>query len=209
MTLNSNGCQHGWSPTQTFIWSRSLWQMKTKMVLLNRVLFWGWWCKLNDNIIYCNLDSYIYQQAYVRYIWLSGAGHGINILGSKQNSRHFADDIFICIFLYENWIFNQISLKFVPKRAIDHTWYTNTGLDWRRIDAKPLSEPMMVFLLTHICATRPQCVKTRCVRICLTVLNYSNVFWKSIKGVNFSPVFKALDSSRINYIWLESSCAFS
>ena len=30
---------------------------------------------------------------------------------------------------------------------------------WRRPGDKPLSEPMMVRLLTHICVTRPQCVK--------------------------------------------------
>ena len=32
---------------------------------------------------------------------------------------------------------------------------------WRRPGDKPLSEPMMVSLLTHICATRPQWVKQR------------------------------------------------
>ena len=30
---------------------------------------------------------------------------------------------------------------------------------WRRLGDKPLSEPMMVKLLTHICVTRPQWVK--------------------------------------------------
>ena len=30
---------------------------------------------------------------------------------------------------------------------------------WRRPGDKPLSEPMMVSLLTHICVTRPQWVK--------------------------------------------------
>ena len=30
---------------------------------------------------------------------------------------------------------------------------------WRRLGDKPLSEPMMVSLPTHICVTRPQCVK--------------------------------------------------
>ena len=30
---------------------------------------------------------------------------------------------------------------------------------WRRPRDKPLSEPMMVSLLTHICVTRPQWVK--------------------------------------------------
>ena len=32
-------------------------------------------------------------------------------------------------------------------------------MGWRRSGNKPLSEPMMVSLLTHICVTRPQWVK--------------------------------------------------
>ena len=35
-------------------------------------------------------------------------------------------------------------------------------LAWRRPGDKPLSEPMIVSLLTHICVTRPQWVKTFC-----------------------------------------------
>ena len=38
-----------------------------------------------------------------------------NSLRPRQNGRHFADDIFKCIFLHENaWISIKISLKFVP-----------------------------------------------------------------------------------------------
>ena len=37
----------------------------------------------------------------------------------EQNGRHFADDIFICIFVNEKFcISSQISLKFVPKGQI-------------------------------------------------------------------------------------------
>ena len=32
-------------------------------------------------------------------------------------------------------------------------------ITWRRVGDKPLSEPMMICLLTHICFTRPQWVK--------------------------------------------------
>ena len=35
-------------------------------------------------------------------------------------------------------------------------------MDWRRPGDKPLSEPMMVSLLTHICVTRPQWVNMIC-----------------------------------------------
>ena len=38
-----------------------------------------------------------------------------------QNDRHFPDDILKCIFLNENvWILGKISLKFVPKGAINN-----------------------------------------------------------------------------------------
>ena len=43
-----------------------------------------------------------------------------NILGLRQDGRHFPDDILKCIFLNENvWISIKISLKFVPKGQIN------------------------------------------------------------------------------------------
>ena len=39
----------------------------------------------------------------------------------KQNGRHFADDVFKCIFMIEKWcILIQISLNFVPKGLTDN-----------------------------------------------------------------------------------------
>ena len=73
---------------------------------------------------------------------------------------HFADDIFKCIFLNKNvWISINISLKFVPMGPIDHIPALVQIMAWRRPGDKPLSEPMMISLLTHICVTRPQWVK--------------------------------------------------
>ena len=44
-----------------------------------------------------------------------------NSLRPRQNRRHFADDIFECIFLNENvWIAIMISLKFVSKGPINN-----------------------------------------------------------------------------------------
>ena len=81
-------------------------------------------------------------------------------LRPRQNGRHFADNIFKCIFLNENaWISLMISLKFVPKVPINNIRSLVQIMAWRRPGAKPLSEPMMVSLLTHICVTRPQWVK--------------------------------------------------
>ena len=82
-----------------------------------------------------------------------------NTLGPRQNGRHFPDDIFKCIFLNENvWIPVKISLKFVPKGPINNTPALVQIMAWRRPGDKPLSEPMMVSLPTHICVTRPQWV---------------------------------------------------
>ena len=66
---------------------------------------------------------------------------------------------FSCIFLNENvWIPIKISLKFVPKGRINNVPALVQIMAWRRPGDKPLSEPMMVSLPTHICVTRPQWV---------------------------------------------------
>ena len=45
----------------------------------------------------------------------------LNTLGPRQNYRHFANDIFKCIFLNENvWISLKISLKFFPNVLISN-----------------------------------------------------------------------------------------
>ena len=80
----------------------------------------------------------------------------VNTLRPGQNGRHFADDIFKCVFLNVNvWTPIKISLKFVPKGPIDDIPSSVQIMAWRRPGDKPLSEPMMVRLPTHICVTRP------------------------------------------------------
>ena len=84
----------------------------------------------------------------------------VNTLKPRQNGRHFADDIFKCIFLNENvWIPIKISMKFVPKGPINNIPALVQIMAWRRPGDKPLFEPMMISLQTHICVTRPQWVK--------------------------------------------------
>ena len=83
----------------------------------------------------------------------------INPLRPRQHGRHFPDNIFKCIFLNENvWIAIEISLKFVPKGDINNIPALVQIMAWRRLGDKPLSEPMMVRLPTHICVIRPQWV---------------------------------------------------
>ena len=84
-----------------------------------------------------------------------------NTLRPRQNGRHFADDTFKRIFLNENVrISITISLKFVSGGPINNIPALVQIMAWCRPGDKPLSEPMMVSSLTHICVTRPQWVNT-------------------------------------------------
>ena len=71
-----------------------------------------------------------------------------------------ADDIFKIISLSENVLISiEISLKYVPKGPINNIPAPLQIIAWRRRGHKPLSELVMVSLLTHIRVTRPQWVK--------------------------------------------------
>ena len=86
-----------------------------------------------------------------------------------QNGRHFAEDIFICMFLNEKFcIFIWISLKFVPNGPIDKKWALVQLMAWRRIGSKPLPFTLLYFTYlnqcwsswpTHICSTRGRWVE--------------------------------------------------
>ena len=82
----------------------------------------------------------------------AGCGPDLNTLRLRQNGHHFADDTFKCIFFYENVrIAMKISLKFVPKGPINNIPSLVQIMARHRPGNKPLSEPMMVRLLMHIC----------------------------------------------------------
>ena len=86
--------------------------------------------------------------------------HNINTLRSRQNGRHFSDDILKCIFFYENiCISTKFSLKFVAKSSINNIPALVQLMAWCRPGDESLSETMMVSLLTHICVTRSQWAK--------------------------------------------------
>ena len=83
----------------------------------------------------------------------------LNTLRPRQNGRPYPDDIFKRIFFNQNvWISIKISLKFVPEVRINNIPALIQIMAWCRPGDKPLSEPMMISLLTHICVTRPQWV---------------------------------------------------
>ena len=106
-------------------------------------------CSKFDGKWWNNLPEYPYQS--------------LNTLRPRQDGRRFPDDTFERIFLKENVIILiKISLKFVPNGPIDNITALVQIMAWRRPGDKPLSEPMMVRLPTHICVTGPQWVKTHC-----------------------------------------------
>ena len=112
-------------------------------------------------MIHIQTYKYIWKckiSAMMRIIWWTAL---VNPLRPRQNGRHFAGDIFKCIFLNENvWIPIKISQKFVPKDPINNIPALVQIMAWRRPGDKPLSEPMVVILPTHICVTRSQWVNS-------------------------------------------------
>ena len=118
----------------------------------------------NLNEIKSNWRDFIEENAFkngVCEISFLFRSQGVKTLRPRQNGRHFADDIFKCIFLNENaWILIKISLKFVPKGSINNIPALVQIMAWRRPGDKPLSEPMLVRIPTHICVTRPQWVNS-------------------------------------------------
>ena len=96
---------------------------------------------------------------YSHALWCEIARCSINTLRPRQNGRRFADDTSKRIFLNENvWIPIKISLRCVPKGPINNIPALVQIMAWRRSGDKPLSEPMVDSLPTHICVTRPQWV---------------------------------------------------
>ena len=138
-----------------------------------------WWMKPNIFLssilpqfthhlpLYCypclhHTDAHIWYDCHANQPFqpLTPGQHGrLNTLRPGQNGRLFTDDTFKCIFLNENIrISTKNSLKFVPKGLINNIPALVLIMAWRRPGDKPLSEPMMVRLPTHICVARPQWV---------------------------------------------------
>ena len=110
--------------------------------------WWGWWFREAGR-----------QSKETIHVLSNCTGTYVNTLKPRQNGRHFPDDIFKWIFMNENaWIAINISLKFVPMGPINNIPALVQVMAWRRPGDKPLCEPMMVRLPTHICVTRPQWV---------------------------------------------------
>ena len=95
---------------------------------------WGWWLETPSWSLWrqCNVSSMI-PYGITEPQW-------VNSLRPRQYRRHFADDIFKCIFLNENvWISITLSLKFVPNGPIKDIAALVQIMAWRRSGNKPLS----------------------------------------------------------------------
>ena len=135
------------------------WHLMFQLALLCRMLVVYFWCVCLQYQRVMKINSLRPSDTICGH-WGDGLIR-FNPLRPRPNRRHFADDIFKCIFENENeWISLRISLKFVPKVPINNIPALVQIMAWRRPGDGSLSEPMMVSLLTHICVTRPQWVNS-------------------------------------------------
>ena len=100
---------------------------------------------------------------WIKFIGWDGLLPLFNTLIPIQNGLQFPDDIFKGILLNENvWVSLKISLTFVPKARINNIPALVQIRAYRGPGAKPLSEPMVVSLFTHICINWSQLIAIQC-----------------------------------------------
>ena len=152
-----------WSTSQSATWRQSdLYVLHTFVRSKSRVGVHGTFQNTNGKIIsyIAIVPTCLLDLISAMRVCVSASCHRINTLRPRQDGRHFADDIFTCIFFNENCcILIKFSLKYVRRGPIDNNPALVQIMAWRRSGDKPLSEPIVVSLPTHICVTRPQWVK--------------------------------------------------
>ena len=111
----------------------------------------------------------------------------VNTLRLIQNGRQFPDDILKWIFLNVG-ILIRIAFKFVPGSPINNIPALVQIMAWCRSGNKPLSEPMMVSLLMHICVMLPEWVNAIQIRI--------KLYWH--------PIWIGNEISYQIYLWVVS-----
>ena len=124
----------------------------TAMWLVSRIYPNRMWQDVTFTFVFGNMEI-----SRITGLLLRG---NFNTLRPRRGWRHFADDSFRYIFLNENiWILIKLSLKSIAKGPINNIPALVQIMAWRRPGDKPLSEAMMVRLLTHIYVAWPQWVK--------------------------------------------------
>ena len=142
-----------------------------------------WWLAyarnqcISNNGRFSNSGIVWFQQQILVLLGVSATDEFTTIDSSPpgQNGRHFADDIFKCIFMNEKFcILIRISLKFVPKGPIDCKLALVQEMAWHRIGDKPLSEPKLHW---SIYGTRGRLVKRPySIHWCISSI-LSNISW--------------------------------
>ena len=113
----------------------------------------------------------------------------------------FRDDLSKCIFWNENvWILINISLKFVPKGEINIIPALVQIMYWCRSGDKPLSDPMMFSLLTHLCviphewdndeACYPVTIAGAIFLVLCDVVNFDSKLGAPAEKIYGYPIFK-------------------
>ena len=103
-------------------------------------------------------------------------------------------------------------LKFVPKSPINNIPALVQIMAWRRPGDKPLYEPMMVNLSTHICVTRPQWVNGLCwLHLCHwysmmmssngDIFHVTGLLCGEFIGPRWIPLTKASDAELWYFLW--------
>ena len=128
--------------------SIAFWKMKTfdRMLEQFSLRFNVWQVNIDLNSCW---DKPFPQQTmrpmhWRRYAPLDQGEMMISSYPAGRNGRHFAGNVFKCIFMDEKFcILNRLSRKLVPNDLIDNIPELFQIMAWRWSDDKPLSEPML------------------------------------------------------------------
>ena len=160
--------------------------------------------------IYIYTYIYIYIYMYMMCVWCVCANNKaqtitvnhtfwITLFEHRHRSEHLSNTFCVEVSsapnvpmiyrrVHENvWFPIKISLKFVPKGMINNIISLVQIMAWRRPGDKPLSEPMIISLPTHICIARPQWVKKE---IFLQIATSAN---RQLTCSNFNVLIWGLD----------------
>ena len=91
----------------------------------------------------------------------------------------------------------------VPKGPIDNIQALVQIMAWRRPGDKPLSEPMLIILLTHICVTQPQWVNIH-AKLDMSTARRCRKSPRSLSGTSTHPTMVTLVNIMVLNGWLTS-----
>ena len=115
-----------------------IWRIKCTENMQQCWKYVGWWNKTLWHLYKIHKFSFKKMDLKIQFASLFHLDF-VNTLRPRRNRRHFADDIFKCIFLNENeWISLRISLKFVSNVPINDITSSFQIMAWHWPGDKPL-----------------------------------------------------------------------